>query len=182
MSNTHVLLFDPHNRRCWLLIKALEENVSLGQALQLAQAADEFLMGTVPRVAGFERIHQSKATPESDVHNEITTEPGAFDAFSSVASVDDILRYLRQCGEIVPENDGKFLDDCVSENAGELLARANRVRTQEGLPHFTFIPSVDILKVDDRGKSAPTGKVASKRPPSARERAQWARQVVGLPS
>lgn len=181
MSDTNVLLHDPDYRRCWLLIKALEETVSLGQALQLAQAAEEFLTGTVPHVVALDWIHQSKAMSQGDVDNEITAAPGAFDALSSVASIDDIVRYLRQYGENVPENDGKF-DDRISENAGELLARANRLRTQQGLPHFTLLPSVDIVKIDDRGKLAPAGKVASKRPPSARERAEWARQVVELPS
>jgi hypothetical protein len=184
MNDTDVLLNDPGYRRRWLLAKALEENVSLAQALQLAQAAEEFLIGTASSITASDWIRQSEATAPSDETNEITTTPGAFDALSSVVSIDDLVRYLEQRGEIVVrETSGKFLvDGCFSENAEELLARANRMRTQQGLPRFALLSGVEIGKASERDRPALTGKAAPKRPPSARERAEWGRQVIALPT
>ena len=184
MNDTDVLLNDPGYRRRWLLAKALEENVSLAQALQLAQAAEEFLIGSASSITAADWMRQSEATPPSDENNEITTTPGAFDALSSVVSIDDVVRYLEQRGEIVVrETGGKFLvDGCFSENVEQLLGRANRIRTQQGLPRFALLSDVDIGKASERDRSASTEKAAPKRPPSARERAEWGRQVIALPN
>jgi len=184
MNDTDVLLNDPGYRRRWLLAKALEENVSLAQALQLAQAAEEFLIGSASSITAADWMRQSEATPPSDENNEITTTPGAFDALSSVVSIDDVVRYLEQRGEIVVrETGGKFLvDGCFSENVEQLLGRANRIRTQQGLPRFALLSDVHIGKASERDRSASTEKAAPKRPPSARERAEWGRQVIALPN
>jgi hypothetical protein len=179
---TDVLLNDIGYRRRWLLAKALEEHLTLAQALQLAQAAEEFLIGSASSIAASDWIRQSEVTPSSDEDNEIVTRPGAFDALSSVVSIDDVVRYLEQRGEtVVRETRGKFLvDGCFSENVEQLLARANRIRTQQGLPHFALLSDVDIGNADERDPSDPAGKAAPKRPPSARERAEWGRQVIAL--
>ena len=184
MNDTHVLLNDPSCRRHWLLTKALEENVPLAKALQLAQAAEEFLMGTASRTTASDWMRQSEAASPSHENKEITTTPGAFDTLSSLVSIDDLVRYLGQSGEnIVPETGGRFLvGGCFSENTEELLARANRVRTQQGLPRFVLLPSVNSDKAAKLDKSASEGKAALARPPSARERAEWARQVMALPA
>src|SRR6185312_12460303 len=98
MNDTHVLLNDPSYRRHWLLTKALEENVPLAKALQLAQAAEEFLLGTASRTAASDWLHQSEAVPSHE-NKEITTTPGAFDTLSSLVSIEDLVRYLGQSGE-----------------------------------------------------------------------------------
>jgi hypothetical protein len=184
MKDTDVLLNDIGYRRRWLLAKALEGNVTLAQALQLAQAAEEFLIGPASSITASDWMCQSVVTPPSDENNEIATPPGAFDELSSVVSIDDVVRYLEQRGEIVVrETPGKFLvDGCFSENVEQLLARANRIRTQQVLPHFALLSDADIGKAGERDRSAPTGKAAPKRPPSARERAEWGRQVIALSS
>jgi hypothetical protein len=184
MSDTDVLLKDPIYRRRWLLMKALEENVSLAQALQLAQAAEEFLIDTTSGITSSDWIHPSDAMPAHDLSNEITSATtDAFDAHSSVVSIDDVVRFLEQHGESVPDTDGKFLTDGrLNDAAEQLLARANRVRMQQGLPRFALLPGAEIGAVGERDKSAPTGRVAPKRPLSARERAEWARQVIELPN
>jgi hypothetical protein len=182
MSDANILLNDPGYRRRWLLTKALEENVPLAKALQLAQAAEEFLMGTASRITTSDWVGQSEASRPSDETREITPIPGAFDAFSSVVSIDELVRYLEQSGQVVVrETSGKFLvDGCGGENTEELLARANRIRAQEGLPCFALLSDVNTSKAGERGKSLLAGKAAPKRPPSSRERAEWARQVIGL--
>jgi hypothetical protein len=184
MSETDVLLNDPGYRRRWLLTKALEENFSLAQALQLAQAAEEFLMGVAPHTTASDWMRQPEAMAAGEENDEIVTTAGAFDAFSSVVSIGDVVRYLEQRGEtVLPETGGKFLvDGCFSENAEGLLARANRLRTRQGLPLFALLPGADITKAGERDKPAATEKVVVKRPPSAREREEWARQAIALPA
>jgi hypothetical protein len=170
------LMQDPADRRRWLLNKALE-TASLAEALALAQAAEDFISGTVqetvhhapkdfepkPGVAGRMPL-QTVVTPEV-----VSESAEVIEGLSSLASIEDVVRYLKQCGEDAAETD----------NADELLARANRKRMSQGLPSFALLPPAPAAQPakPDREK-----KVAPPRPPTARERAEWARRAVTLPA
>lgn len=187
MNDNDVLLNDPGYRRGWLLSKALEGNIPLSKALQLAQAAEEFLTGTASRTTTSDWLSQLQvARPRdegSDARDEIAATSGAFDGLSSLVTLDDVVRYLRDNGEtVVPETGDKFLvNGCSSENTGELLDRANRMRTREKLPRFALLPRLNTDKTVTRDKSPAVGKATVKRPPSARERAEWVRQALAFP-
>jgi len=186
MSDAGLLLNDPGYRRRWLLSKALEGGAPLDKALELAQAAEEFLMGTASRTTAADWLSQLAATQPSDDHSgdrkEIVPGPGAFDGLSSIVTIDDVVRYLRDSGEtVVLETGDKFLiNGCSTENVDGLLERANRKRTREKLPRFALLPRPSTDKTVVRQKSASAEKATVKRPPSARERAEWARQAVAL--
>jgi hypothetical protein len=174
------LMQDPADRRRWLLNKALE-TASLAEALALAQAAEDFISGTVQETVhhapkGFEPKSgvagrmplQTVVTPEVASESAEVLE-GLSSLLSSLVSIEDVVRYLKQCGEDVSETD----------NADELLAGANHKRTIQGLPPFALLPPAPAAQPakPDREK-----KVAPPRLPTARERAEWARRAVALPA
>jgi hypothetical protein len=131
------LMQDPADRRRWLLIKALE-TAPLAEALWLAQAAEDFISGTVQEPLhhapkGFEpEPRTADLVPlQTVVPLEVASKGSeTFEGLSSLVSSDDIIGYLKQCGEDVSETD----------NADEWLARANRKRTSQGLPPFAMFP------------------------------------------
>jgi hypothetical protein len=184
MSEADVLLNDPGYRRRWLLSKALEGGIPLDKALQLAQAAEEFIMGAASRATAADWLSQLAATQPIEERKETVTGAGAFDGLSSIVTIDDVVRYLKDSGEtIVPETGDKFLvNGCSTENVDGLLDRANRKRTRERLPRFALLQRPSTDKTVARDKSATAEKAIVKRPPSARERAEWARQAVVLPA
>jgi hypothetical protein len=187
MSDMDALLNDSGYRRRWLLTKALEEGVPLADALRLAQAAEKFLTGLESEIALPDWVNRPEAARQRDQQQEITTTPNAIeasDALSSVVSIDEVVRYLGQSGEVVvPEAGDKFLvGGCFTESIEQLLIRANRIRTQQRLPPFACLPHVDSDNAVDRVKPGLTEKMALRRPPSARERAEWAQQVMALPA
>jgi hypothetical protein len=184
MNDTNILLNGPGDRRRWLLTKALEENIPLAKALQLAQAAEEFLTGSASGITASDWGSHLEVAPSGGEYKEITVRPGGFDALSSIVSLDDLLRYLRQSGEnVVPETGGKFLvGGCFTESAEELLVRANRKRREQGLPNFVLLSDANAGKAAEREKSAVVAKPGPKRPPSAAERAEWARRALDLPA
>jgi hypothetical protein len=183
------LMLNPASRRRWLLTKALEI-APLGQALALAQAAEDFISGTAartddgtsPEVATsaptFGAGPEAQASPlgllgavpvsnDQPVKNHrplVTSE--ALAGLNSIASIDDVILYLRRGGEVFADN----------ESADELLVRANLKRSEQGLPPFALLPTPPAKTVPrDRPE-----KVVSPRPLSRRERADWARSVVAL--
>jgi hypothetical protein len=162
-------LDDPTGRRRWLLIKALE-NTPFAEALALAQAAEDFLAGRAQNAA--ERAQEAPrltaaVTPEVPSENRF----GVLEGLSSLVSLDEVIRYLRECGENI---------DAETDNAEELLTRANRKRMNQGLPLFALLPGVPAQdKRHDKPEQAK--KVALARPPSARERAEWAHRAIALP-
>jgi hypothetical protein len=166
------LMQDPADRRRWLFTKALE-TASLAEALALAQAAEDFISGTVQ-----ETVHHAPKDFEPKpgvavrmplqtlVTPEVASESAeVLEGLSSLVSIEDVVRYLKQCGEDVSETD----------NADELVARANRKRMSQRLPPFALLPLAPAAQPakPDREK-----KVASPRPLTARERAEWARRTV----
>jgi hypothetical protein len=183
------LMLDPAARRHWLLTKALEM-APLGEALVLAQAAEDFISGTAAGTdarpsSGVMPAPTSGAGPEAEatqltllsalpvrnnkqpVKNDqplVMTE--AFAGLSSLASIDDVILYLRQRGEVFAED----------ERADKLLVRANLKRTEQGLPPFALLP-IPTTKAIRRDNPE---KVTLPRPPSKRERAEWARRLVAL--
>jgi hypothetical protein len=185
------LMLNPASRRHWLLAKALEA-ARLDEALALAQAAEDFISGTAARtddrtssaVMGsaptFGTEPEAQPSPlgllnvlpvsnDQPVKNDrplVTTE--ALAGLSSLASIEDVILYLRRGGEV-------FADD---ESADELLARANGKRAEQGFPPFALLPTPPT-KTTAREKPE---RVALPRPPSRRERAEWARSVVALPA
>jgi hypothetical protein len=116
------LCMDPMGRRRWLLTKALE-SAPLAEALSLAQAVEDFLAGKAegnvdpaaqlkPRVS-VETPLQSLTISEGQ--NEKLSE--ALEGLSSLASLDEVIRYLSQ---------GDDDDSAETDKADELVARANR--------------------------------------------------------
>lgn len=178
------LMLDPVKRRRWLLLKALEI-APLREAFALAQAADDFISGTAAQIADrtasevmqapifragleTEKTQQRPSTAfGTNAGAMVGTE--ALAGLSSLVTFDDLIRYLRQGGEVFEEHEG----------AVELLARANLKRTGQGLPPFTLLPGTPA-KAAVREKPNRAEKVAHSRPPTARERAEWARRVVAL--
>jgi hypothetical protein len=87
----------------------------------------------------------------------------------SLVSIDDVLLYLRK-------DDGEVF--AADGSADELLVRANLKRTGQGLPPFALLPTPPTKAMrQDEPK-----KVTLPRPPSGRERAEWARSVLALPA
>jgi hypothetical protein len=161
-------LHDPTGRRRWLLVKALE-NTPFAEALALAQAAEDFLAGRAQRTAerAPEPARRTAATPKLPDEKRF----GVLDGLSSLVSLDEVVRYLRQCDENIDVDTG---------NAEELLARANLKRTDQGLPLFALLPGIPA-QAKQQDKPERVKKVALPRPASARERAEWARHVISLP-
>jgi hypothetical protein len=179
---------DPARRRRWLLAKALETN-ALVDALALAQAVEEFISGKAERYGDDPAsgvvptsIFEVQPDPEgrrkkmpitSSVQNDQPTMmAAALVGLTSLASLDDVILYLRQ-------NDEAVLSE--SENADELLARANLMRQVQGLPPFALLPT-HLSESARQDKIDRVEKVRPLRPPSARERAEWARGVIALPA
>jgi hypothetical protein len=181
-STLDALTLDPAGRRRWLLTKALE-TASLTEALALAQAAEDFISGTasgtmdmVPEMTPVGGSHLKPEAPGGSPAQRLITakvgNPEALEGLSSLASMDDVLRYLQRCDEgAVAETD----------SADELLARANRKRASQGLPSFALLPSVRA-QATRPARPPRVQKIAPPRPPTARERAEWARRVAALPA
>ena len=161
-------LDDPTGRRRWLLTKALE-TAQLSEALALAQAAEDFLAGRAQRTA--ERAPEPSRQTAAILKAPKEKRFGVLDGLSSLVSLDEVIRYLRQCNENI---------DAETDNAEELLARANLKRTDQGLPLFALLPGIPA-QAKRQGKPERAKKVALPRPASARERAEWARHVISLP-
>jgi hypothetical protein len=155
-------MLDPIDRRLWLLTKGLE-TTSFSKALALAQTAEDFLAGRAQRTTERARACLPHVTLERSE---------ALEGFSSLVSLDEVIRYLKECDEAV---------DAGTDNAEELLSRANRKRMNQGLPLFALLPGIPT---QTKRQDKPEGmkKIAPPRPPSARERAEWARRVVALPT
>jgi hypothetical protein len=179
------LMLDPAARRRWLLAKALEI-APLSQALALAQEAESFLsgmtegstqrtFGNIARAATLSAEPEAAATEQRSPSALAVTNARqmvgakALACLSSLASIDDVMVYLERSGKVFAED----------ESADELLARANLKRVQEGLPPFALLPGAPT-KAAVQDKPRRTEKATPPRPPTARERAEWARQVVAL--
>jgi hypothetical protein len=183
------LMLDPASRRRWLLRKALE-TAPLGEALALAQAAEGFISGMVVRTsdrtssevmkapavgtgAGLEgeaiqlmslnAVTVSNDQPPFKNDQPLTTTE-ALEGLSSLVSLDDVIRYLQEGGDLAGD-----------ESADNLLSRANLRRLEQRLPPFALLPtpSIEAIRQDKPKKVLP-------RPTSARARAEWARSVVAL--
>ena len=71
---------------------------------------------------------------------------GVADSISNLAvwaSIDDVVRYLRQRDDVVvPNGDGQFLvNGRFSEDTTTLVARANKVRQRHHKPPFQLVPN-----------------------------------------
>jgi hypothetical protein len=181
------LMLDQASRRHWLLTKAME-TAPLGDALALAQAAEDFISGTAaqtgdrtsaeaigapPFGSGLEaeatQLRLLSALPVTNNQSRIKGEQPlkmteALAGLSSLAAIDDVILYLRQGGEVIAED----------ESVDGLLVRANLKRMEQGLPPFTLLPTPPTKATRQ------PGPVTSPRLPSGRERAEWARRVVAL--
>jgi len=157
-------MMDLQSRRCWLFAKALE-NAPFAKALLLAQATEDFLSDEFQETA--DRM------PEQTQAAAFELKPEALEGLCSLVPMDDVIQYLRQCDE-----DGGSETD----NADELLARANRKRTSQGLPPFALLPVSPTQSTRPDGPPQQAKKVVPFRRPMARERAEWARRVVALPA
>jgi hypothetical protein len=179
------LMRDPAIRRRWLLTKALEI-APLGEALAMAQAAEDFISGTAAYIADrtASKVMQAPTFGSGPKHEEtrhqLSTDlvinawpmvgAEALVGLSSFAMIDDVTHYLRQSGEVFTEH----------ESADELLVRANLKRAEQRLPLFVLLPGVPPTKTAIRDKPDRTDKAAGPRLPTARERAEWARRIVAL--
>jgi hypothetical protein len=180
-STLELHLLEPADRRRWLLSKALE-TVPLAEALSLAQAAEDFLSGRAagsidrpPEITPVAVANPKPGAPAKTLVQALIApevrNPEALEGLSSLVSMDDVVRYLQQCGE------GTVLE---TDNA-ELLARANCKRASQGLPPFALLPAVPAPVTRPHKPDQPK-KVAPPRPLNARERAEWARRVAALPA
>jgi hypothetical protein len=187
------LMLDPASRRRWLLAQA-QEIAPLGEALALAQAAEEFISGTAASI-GDRTSAEAKgipnfgtgAGPEAEAtqlellntlsigsnqrpftNDQPLTTTETLDGLNSLVSLDDLIRYLREGGEVFAED----------ESADTLLTRANLKRMEQRLPSFALLPthSTKVTRPDRAEKTAPP------RPTLARARAEWAGSVFALPA
>jgi hypothetical protein len=124
------ILSDPSRRRFWLIYKASEHS-PLAEALVLARAAEEFLMGgsgefnpttslpelslasvvhlddspsqpEVEETSGLAQIDSIASTlPEAGDVQVDETPSTAFDAVVSVVGADEVVRFLRQRDDVV---------------------------------------------------------------------------------
>jgi hypothetical protein len=176
------LMLAPADRRRWLLTKALE-SASLTEALSLAQAAEDFISGTpqeaidgLPELVATGSFKPQSGTLEATPSRTPTTfgmankSSEALEGLTSLVSIDDVIRYLRLCDEDIASE---------TDNADELLACANRKRTSQGLPSFVLLPAAST-QATPPAKPVRVKEVAPPRPPTARERAEWARRAVAL--
>jgi hypothetical protein len=162
LSIVDLSTLDPIDRRLWLITKALE-TAPLTEALALAQAAEDFLSG---------RVQSTADRAQAPLPHIISKRSEALEGLSSLVSLDEVIRYLKECNE----------DDAAETgSAKELLSRANCNRANQGLPLFALLPDAptQAKRQDEPERSK---KVAPSRPPSARERAEWARRIVALPT
>jgi hypothetical protein len=184
MDDHHML--DQVRRRNWLFEKALE-TAPLSEALALAQAAEAFITGTVEHTLEVTSAPTFEIPPKTQKPRQRTAptfaaqndQPlatiEALAELRSLASIDDVILYLCQGGDVVLE----------SESADELLTRANLKRTEQGLPPFALFPAspsetVQQNKVDQIGKITAPRPAPAPRPPNTRERATLARQIIDL--
>jgi hypothetical protein len=150
------LMLDPGSRRRWLLIQALEI-APLGDALALAQAVEDFISRTAAST-GDRTSAEAKGTPnfgtgagpEAEAtqlallntlsvgsnqrpftNDQPLTTTEMLDGLNSLVSLDDIIRYLRERGEVFAEY----------ESADALLTRANLKRMEQRLPSFALLPT-----------------------------------------
>jgi hypothetical protein len=129
---------DTVRRRAWLLAKALE-TAPLAKALELARAADEFLGGEAHPAPSIEPGPESPPADPAPVLGEPAVEPEVAaaqktDTARGTISVDDVVRYLRQRDDTVvrTEKDLFMVNGRFQMNADQLVARANRMRAQDG--------------------------------------------------
>jgi len=150
------LLKNPESRRAWLLSKALE-NLPFLKALELAQAAERFVSGDTSESRDTTEIFScpdaAKAAGLSATGKTlvaVSNGSGIEDRGRSadtmklivLASIDDIAGYLRQQGDVIASKNNSFMVN--GQNAltlDELLARANRMRVQQGLPTYALLPA-----------------------------------------
>jgi hypothetical protein len=184
-------MLDPVRRRSWLFAKALE-TAPLSSALALAQAAEAFITGTMEHSLEITSAPTFQIPPKNqnpqqqmpslaaqDDRPLATTE--ALAGLASLASIDDVILYLRQGGDVVLAE---------TESTDELLARANLKRTEQGLPPFALFsaPSSETVQQDKDDQAnvkaarppAARRPPAAPRPPNARERAELARQMIAI--
>jgi hypothetical protein len=173
------LMLDPASRRRWLLTQALEI-APLGEALTLAQAAEDFISGTAAST-GDRTSAAAKGTPnfgtgggpeaeatQLKLLNDLSvagnqppfatdqplTAMDVLEGLNSLVSFDDLICYLREGGEVFAED----------ESADALLTRANLKRIEQRLPSFALLPTPSTKATrQDRPE-----KIASPRPTSAR--------------
>jgi hypothetical protein len=157
-------MMDLQSRRCWLFAKALE-NAPFAKALLLAQATEDFLSDEFQETA--DRM------PEQTQAAAFELKPEALEGLCSLVPMDAVIQYLKQCDEAVGSE---------TDNSDELLARANRKRTSQGLLSFALSPVSPTQTTQPDKPPHQAKKAASRRPPTARERAEWAQRVVALPA
>jgi hypothetical protein len=192
---------EPEARRAWLLLKALE-HLPLPEALKLAEAADSFVSGDASERSGAagmsSRLDGAKVFAQA---LPATTAAAASDGGGSaagnfgikdhgwrsadtmnltvLASTDDITRYLGQHGDLITSNGNSFVVNGQSEvTLDELLARADRLRVQQGLPTYALLPAASVVAAAK--KKAEPRPPKSLQPPSRKEREHWAQQVTAL--
>jgi len=157
IPDTERLYENGEARRAWLLSRALEDYPLL-EALEIAEAADCFLSGDPPGSSGTTGIFSCPDAPKAvglpatgetpvAVSNCIGIEDHGWRSANTMdlivlASIDDITRYLGQHGDLITSKGNMFVVNGQSEvTRNKLLARANRMRLQEGLPTYALLPT-----------------------------------------
>jgi hypothetical protein len=191
------LLENPKARRAWLLLKALE-NLPLDEALELAETAERFLFGDPSESRGIAGVFSCLDAPKvvglpatGETPVAVSNGTGIEDhgrrsadimdladttSLAVLASADDITRYLGQHGDLVTSKGNVFVVNGQSEvTPDELLARANHLRVQQGLPTYALLPAALVVAITKKAEPRPPKPL---QPPSRKEREHWARQVA----
>jgi hypothetical protein len=94
-----------------------------------------------------------------DGKEDIAPQSGAVGDLAVLASMDDIVRYLRQRDDVVVSagTDTFLVNGRFRLNSNELLIRANKMRERQGKPLFQWIP-LGFLTAGEAGLANGTGK------------------------
>jgi hypothetical protein len=94
-----------------------------------------------------------------DGKQDASPQPGAVEDLAVLASMDDIVRYLRQRDDVVVSAgaDTFLVNGRFRLNSNELLVRANKMRERQGKPLFQRIP-FGFLAAGETGLANGTGK------------------------
>jgi hypothetical protein len=94
-----------------------------------------------------------------DGNQDIALQPGAVGDLAVLASMDDIVRYLRQRDDVVVSAgaDTFLVNGRFRLNSNELLVRANKMRERQGKPLFQWIP-LGFLAAGEASFTNGTGK------------------------
>ena len=128
----------------------------------------------IPNVTAVSVGTPSKASQWREHLVRLTPITEALAGLTSLASIDDVILYLRRHGDVALAE---------TESADELLARANLKRAEHGLPPFALFPTAPQgAAQQDKVKNVTAPRPAVPPPLNARARAALAQRLISLPA